>query len=174
MGVEFWLCEKIWDTDIFIYNKDMNVVCLKETNQVNYGKLLDIYHLQQMGSLINNNNHISSPYRVLRGRINSVGFLPDERLIPYLELAGVGSTALIWTFDLRYDLISTLVERWRPETHTFHLPCEECTITLEDFTLQLGLPINWNVVTGISLISRSATLCYKLLGRSPSEGEFTS
>ncbi|XP_040940167.1 protein MAINTENANCE OF MERISTEMS-like [Gossypium hirsutum] len=112
--------------------------------------------------------------RVLRGRVNSVGFLPDERLIPYLELAGFGSAALIRTFDLRYDLISALVERWRPETHTLHLPCGECTITLEDMALQLGLPIEGYVVTGVSLISRPVTLCYELLGRSPSEGKFTS
>ncbi|KAK5811320.1 hypothetical protein PVK06_026649 [Gossypium arboreum] len=112
-------------------------------------------------------------YRVLRGRVNSVGFLPDERLIPYLELAGFVSAALIQTFDLRYNLISALVERWRPETHTFHFPCGECTITLEDVALQLGLPIDGNVVTGVSLISRPATLCYELLGHSPSEGKFT-
>ncbi|KAG8486659.1 hypothetical protein CXB51_020077 [Gossypium anomalum] len=133
-----------------------------------------------MGPLINNNNHISStinemgPYRILRGRVNSVGFLPDECLIPYLELAGFGSAALIRIFDLRYDLIFALVERWRPETHTFHLPCGECTITLEDVTLQLRLPIDGNVVTGISSISRPAILCYELIGRSPSEGKFKS
>ncbi|MBA0858453.1 hypothetical protein Goshw_026375, partial [Gossypium schwendimanii] len=44
-------------------------------------------------------------------------------------------------------LISALVERWRPETHTFHLPCGECGITLEDVGLQLSLPINGEVVT---------------------------
>ncbi|MBA0577540.1 hypothetical protein Golob_000016 [Gossypium lobatum] len=33
--------------------------------------------------------------------------------MPYLELAGFGSAALIRIFDLRYDLISALVERWR-------------------------------------------------------------
>ncbi|KAK5837110.1 hypothetical protein PVK06_012920 [Gossypium arboreum] len=41
------------------------------------------------------------------------------------------------------------------------------------FALQLELPIDENVVTGVSLISRPATLCYELLGRSPSEGKFT-
>ncbi|KAK5793249.1 hypothetical protein PVK06_034389 [Gossypium arboreum] len=113
-------------------------------------------------------------YRVLRGRVNSVEFLPDKCLIPYLELAGFGSAVLIRNFDLRYDLISALVEQWCPETHTFHLPCVECTITLKDFALQLGLPIGENAITGVSLISRPATLCYELLGRSPSEGKFAS
>ncbi|XP_040946107.1 protein MAIN-LIKE 2-like [Gossypium hirsutum] len=133
-----------------------------------------------MGSLIDNTNHISSTikemesYRVLRGRVNSIGFQPDECLIPFLELAGFESTTLIRTFDLRYDLISALVERWRPETHTFHLPCGECCIILEDVAVQLKLPIDGNAVTGVSSISRLATLCYKLLGRSPSEGKFAS
>ncbi|KAG8474383.1 hypothetical protein CXB51_034142 [Gossypium anomalum] len=33
-------------------------------------------------------------------------------------------------------------ERWRPETQTFHLPCGECTITLEDVQLQLRLLVD--------------------------------
>ncbi|KAK5794129.1 hypothetical protein PVK06_035334 [Gossypium arboreum] len=114
------------------------------------------------------------PYRILKGRVNSVGFLPDERLMSYLELARFGSMALIQTFDLRYDLIYALVERWHPEAHTFHLTCEECTITLEDVALQLGLTIDGNAVTGISSISKSAALCYELLGHSPSEGKFSN
>ncbi|KAK5832072.1 hypothetical protein PVK06_015872 [Gossypium arboreum] len=79
-------------------------------------------------------------------------FQPDECVIPFLELAGFGSAALIWTFDLRYDLISALVERWRPETHTFHLPCGKCIITLEDVAVQLGLPIDGNMVTGANFV----------------------
>ncbi|KAG8488910.1 hypothetical protein CXB51_016843 [Gossypium anomalum] len=117
-----------------------------------------------MGSLIDNTNHISS----------TIKEMPDERLTPFLELAGFGSTALIRTFDLQYDLIFALVERWRPETHTFHLPCRECTITLEDVAVQFGLPIDGNAVTSVSSISRPATLFYELLGRSPSEGKFAS
>jgi hypothetical protein len=34
-----------------------------------------------------------------------------------------------------------LFDRWRPETHTFHLPCEEITITLQDVSMLTGLPI---------------------------------
>ncbi|MBA0818952.1 hypothetical protein Gohar_027840 [Gossypium harknessii] len=45
-------------------------------------------------------------------------------------------------------LISALVERWRPETHTFHLPCSECTIRLKDVDLQLDLLVDGEVITG--------------------------
>ncbi|MFQ6649339.1 hypothetical protein Gotur_022385 [Gossypium turneri] len=91
--------------------------------------------------------------------------------MPYLELAGFRSAALIQMFDLQYDLISTLVKRWRPDTHTFHLPCGECTVTLEDVTLQLGLPVDGSAVTGVSMISEPAALCYNLLGVSPGDAE---
>ncbi|XP_017620460.2 protein MAIN-LIKE 2-like [Gossypium arboreum] len=112
-------------------------------------------------------------YRELRGCVSSVSYLPDERLMPYLELVGFGSAALIRTFDLRYDLISTLVERWHPKTYTFHLLCGECTITLQDVALQLGLSTDRNAVTSISLISKPTALHYNLLGCSPSEEKFT-
>ncbi|MBA0750690.1 hypothetical protein Gogos_002087 [Gossypium gossypioides] len=45
------------------------------------------------------------------------------------------------------NFISAFVERWRPETHTFHLPCGECAITLEEVQLQLGLPVAGSVLT---------------------------
>ncbi|RYQ92831.1 hypothetical protein Ahy_B09g099080 [Arachis hypogaea] len=47
-------------------------------------------------------------------------------------------------------LLSALVERWRSETNTFHLPVSEVTVTLEDVTYILGLPINREPITGRS------------------------
>ncbi|MFQ6661193.1 hypothetical protein Gotur_029428 [Gossypium turneri] len=91
--------------------------------------------------------------------------------MPYLEQVGFGSAALIRTSDLRYDLLSALVERWCPETHTFHLPCGECTVTLEDVAMQLGLPIDGSPVTGVSSFTNPATLCYQLLRDSPEDDE---
>ncbi|XP_016730382.1 protein MAINTENANCE OF MERISTEMS-like [Gossypium hirsutum] len=91
--------------------------------------------------------------------------------MPYLELAGFRSAALTWTFDLRNDLMSALVERWRPETHTFYLSCGECTVTLKDVALHFGLPIDRSVVMGVSAIAEPVTLCYSLLGASPDDDE---
>ncbi|KAK5844287.1 hypothetical protein PVK06_000423 [Gossypium arboreum] len=83
---------------------------------------------------------------------------------------------LIRAFELRSDLISVLIERWHLKTHTFHLSCEECTITLEDVALQLGLPVDKYAVTGSNKVLELTMLCYQLLGCSPNDGEaeFTS
>ena len=37
-------------------------------------------------------------------------------------------------------LLTAFIERWRGETHTFHLPFGGATITLEDVHHILGLP----------------------------------
>ncbi|QHO22663.1 Serine/threonine protein phosphatase 7 long form isogeny [Arachis hypogaea] len=50
-------------------------------------------------------------------------------------------------FRLDEPLVSAFVERWRPETHTFHMPFGECTIILQDITYHLGLPINGQYVS---------------------------
>ncbi|XP_028056076.1 protein MAIN-LIKE 2-like [Camellia sinensis] len=38
-------------------------------------------------------------------------------------------------------LISSFVERWQPETNTFHMTIGEMTLTLDDVSIILGLPI---------------------------------
>ncbi|KAH1121174.1 hypothetical protein J1N35_004334 [Gossypium stocksii] len=66
----------------------------------------------------------------------------------YLDVIGLGTLAFIRMFNLRLDLISALVERWRSKTYTFHLSCGECMIILEDISVQLGLPVDGVAVIG--------------------------
>nr|ABA94671.1 hypothetical protein LOC_Os11g39230 [Oryza sativa Japonica Group] len=44
--------------------------------------------------------------------------------------------------------LTALVDRWRPETHSFHLPSGEMTITLQDVAMILALPLRGHAVTG--------------------------
>ena len=39
-------------------------------------------------------------------------------------------------------LLSAWVDRWRLETHTFHLPVGEVTVTLQDIAMLFGLPLD--------------------------------
>ena len=73
--------------------------------------------------------------------------LSHPRVEAYLQNARLYEVARIQKFYLLPDLISALVEQWKLECHTFHFPCKECTVTLEDVTHHLGLPINGLVVT---------------------------
>uniref|UniRef100_K3ZMP9 Aminotransferase-like plant mobile domain-containing protein n=1 Tax=Setaria italica TaxID=4555 RepID=K3ZMP9_SETIT len=43
--------------------------------------------------------------------------------------------------------LTVLVDRWRSETHTFHLPFGEMTITLEDIAMVFGLRVDGRVMT---------------------------
>ena len=60
----------------------------------------------------------------------------------YIE--AIGLTALFKVPDMEVDhaLIMSLVERWHPETHTFHLPHGEMGITLQDIEVMLGIPMD--------------------------------
>uniref|UniRef100_A0A1J3EXQ7 Serine/threonine-protein phosphatase 7 long form-like protein n=1 Tax=Noccaea caerulescens TaxID=107243 RepID=A0A1J3EXQ7_NOCCA len=85
-----------------------------------------------------------------------------QKLIEF-GLYGVYKVAFI---QLDYALITALVERWRPETHTFHLPAGEITVTLQDVNILLGLRVDGPAVTG-STKYNWADLCEDLLGLRP-------
>ncbi|RYR08481.1 hypothetical protein Ahy_B05g076184 [Arachis hypogaea] len=65
--------------------------------------------------------------------------LPPAAIVPYLRQAGFGDAVLLRNFAFDNALITTLVECWRPETHTFHLSWGECTITLQNVAYHLWL-----------------------------------
>nr|XP_051229877.1 serine/threonine-protein phosphatase 7 long form homolog [Lolium perenne] len=66
-------------------------------------------------------------------RLKWAGLLPFARLVEARENVS----------RLNYDatLITCLVDRWRPETHTFHFRWGEMAPTLEDVSMLLGLPL---------------------------------
>ncbi|KAH1265384.1 Protein MAIN-LIKE 1 [Glycine max] len=68
------------------------------------------------------------------------------RPVPEIEglVAAAGLSPLIGCFVVTGDpeLISAFVERWHRETNTFPLPVEELTITLDDVSSLLHLPIS--------------------------------
>ena len=65
-----------------------------------------------------------------------------------------------------WTLITALVERWRQETHIFHLPHGEMTFTLQDVEVMLGLPVDGEVLVGSTELNWSE-LCLQLFGASP-------
>ncbi|CAN1164428.1 Protein MAIN-LIKE 2, partial [Linum perenne] len=65
------------------------------------------------------------------------------------------------------ELVTTLVERWRPETNTFHLVAGEATIILEDVEVLTGLPTTGSHVV-VSPDERPMTeICEQWLGIAP-------
>nr|XP_016475516.1 PREDICTED: serine/threonine-protein phosphatase 7 long form homolog [Nicotiana tabacum] len=73
-------------------------------------------------------------------------FIRDHPLYPRIVriLQDTGFSWIIEIDRLQIDwaLITAMIERWRPETHTFHLPIGEATITLEDVEVLFGLPVD--------------------------------
>ena len=68
--------------------------------------------------------------------------------------------------EVDHALITALVKRWHPETHTFHLLHGEMGIILQDIEVMLGAPIDGLPVTG-SVKLDWFRLCHDLLGHRP-------
>nr|XP_023900921.1 serine/threonine-protein phosphatase 7 long form homolog [Quercus suber] len=68
--------------------------------------------------------------------------------------------------EIDNNLITALVERWRPETNTFHLPCGETTITLQDVEVIFGIPIDGEAIVGRTDLTWEAE-CQSMLGIPP-------
>ena len=94
----------------------------------------------------------------------------DERYSSYLARAGLLDLARLVVGGLPQmdaPLLTAMVDRWRPETHTFHLPCGEMTVTMEDVAMILGLPLEGIPVTGIIDSDNWRDMVEQLIGLRP-------
>ena len=90
----------------------------------------------------------------------------DPRIHPYVIRPGFYGIYRLGHIMIDWALITCLVKRWRPETHTFHVPVGEMTITLQDIAIILGIRINGPAVMGTCVLD-VAELCRELLGATP-------
>ncbi|KAL8467064.1 hypothetical protein ACS0TY_035955 [Phlomoides rotata] len=99
------------------------------------------------------------------------------RVLGRLELMGFYGPARCGYYRLDRHLITALVERWRPETHTFHFPVGEVTITLQDVAIIWGLSVEGHPVICAKpkrTKSEWRTYCNLMLGFHPAEAEMRS
>nr|XP_043638300.1 protein MAIN-LIKE 1-like [Erigeron canadensis] len=97
-----------------------------------------------------------------------------EAVLVHVRSAGFFQLFLAGICQLDHSLINVLVERWRSETNTFHLPVGEATVTLQDVQVIWGLPIQGLAVTGVWVTETQDedywnNLCQEYLGFIPSE-----
>ncbi|XP_021991078.2 serine/threonine-protein phosphatase 7 long form homolog [Helianthus annuus] len=91
-----------------------------------------------------------------------------------IHAAGFSGILQIGYKYVDYALITALVERWRPETHTFHLPFGETTVTLQDVNVLWGLPIDGLPISGADTGMSMYTVrdkCQTVLEFTPEEAD---
>ena len=78
--------------------------------------------------------------------------MQDNRAIDIIKLLRIEGLFRAPSREINHCLISALVKRWRPETHMFHLPYGEMSITLQDMEVIFGLPIDGEVLVGSTAV----------------------
>ncbi|KAK9988184.1 hypothetical protein SO802_028423 [Lithocarpus litseifolius] len=95
----------------------------------------------------------------------------DPQIAVYITDAGLDGLLQVPNIDVDHALITALVERWRPETHSFHLPHGEMTITLQDMEVIMGVPVVGLPMVGFTRMDKWGDLCAELLGHRPPDRE---
>ncbi|VFQ67261.1 unnamed protein product, partial [Cuscuta campestris] len=98
------------------------------------------------------------------------------RVSEFLREYGFYGVEKVGGLQLDCALITALVGRWRPETHSFHLPFGEVGITLQDVEVLLGLPIDGNPLAGMTGRSKDQwiQICADMMGFRPQTSDITS
>jgi hypothetical protein len=86
-------------------------------------------------------------------------------LLPFVSLVSRS------TPNFNPSVITSLVDCWRPETHTFHLRAGELTVTLQDVSMILVLPIDGAPVCFNTNSTNCRELMFALIGKAPPKKE---
>uniref|UniRef100_A0A7N2MUX7 Aminotransferase-like plant mobile domain-containing protein n=1 Tax=Quercus lobata TaxID=97700 RepID=A0A7N2MUX7_QUELO len=107
------------------------------------------WSLLEVGLQPDSNKHDLGPL-TCRGRTKEMANvqMQDNRVIDIIKLLRLEGLFRAPSREIDHCLISALVERSRPETHTFHLPHGEMLITLQDVEVIFGLPIDGDILVG--------------------------
>ncbi|KAH0642795.1 hypothetical protein KY289_033769 [Solanum tuberosum] len=73
-------------------------------------------------------------------------YRPHGRVEEILRRSGLYDVVCVGRMQYDRALVTAMVERWRPETHCFHLPFSEVMITLQEVQVLFGLCIDGDVV----------------------------
>ncbi|KAJ4813326.1 hypothetical protein LUZ62_025892 [Rhynchospora pubera] len=111
------------------------------------------------------------PVERLTTRQHKIEMQWDDRYEKYVRKTGLYGLHQIGHIPTDHALISALVERWRQETHTFHFPVGEMTITLQDVAVLLGLPIDGKAISSRTDLDWSAAVV-ELLGKEVTPNTF--
>ncbi|QHN97477.1 uncharacterized protein DS421_18g627700 [Arachis hypogaea] len=97
----------------------------------------------------------------------------DERVEEHLRSTGFYHVSQIGVVQCQKALVNALVERWHPDTHTFHLSIGECAVSLEDVAMIFGIPTEGLPVTGMTLSSFEAleAKCLHQFGVAPRKSD---
>ncbi|RYQ80136.1 hypothetical protein Ahy_Scaffold1g106742 isoform K [Arachis hypogaea] len=80
----------------------------------------------------------------------------NDRVEEHLRVTRFYHASQIGVVQCQKALVNALIERWHPDTYTFHLLVGECAVNLEDVALILGLPTDGLPVTGMTMSSFEA------------------
>ena len=87
----------------------------------------------------------------MRAHKTTVKMEYDDQYAPFFRRARLLGFVLQFKHKpstLVHSALTALIDRWRPETHIFHLPCGEMTVTLEDWAMITALPLEGRPLTG--------------------------
>ncbi|CAN1145995.1 Protein transport protein Sec61 subunit beta [Linum perenne] len=114
--------------------------------------------------------HVACKALKLRQRSSALTFHPQYET--FLRECGLYSVVSLLGQTPCKELVTALLERWRPETNTLHLLQGEATITLEDVEVLTGLPTRGRPVS-VGYDDRAAdVICQELLGATPPPTRF--